>query len=238
MNLDKVKSNIRAMLALMADDAASDGEKTNAMRHVTRLMEQYNLSDEDLVEADSILDSLDNVAVGQQSINCGPQLCSWYSALARFVQDLLDKTVKAACIRDHATKQVSIVFYGILADCEIAAGIFHEVRGIIDELARAKYGKSKRGDGYRYCMGFVGGLQGQLKRVKDSTPTNSTALVIARNAIVIKKQEIANRWSDDNGLKLKSMAKPRVQRDEAFNQGWHDGLHHNVNTDRRKKLTA
>lgn len=239
MNLDRIKSTIRAMLNLAADEAATDGEKQNAMRHVTRLMDDNNLCEEDLADADGILDSLDNVEVGKAKVEVGRKQCYWMRTLCTFIERLLG-TVKSYGVREPGG--MTCVFYGVLTDCEIAAEIYYETRDFIETACGTKYGGTRKGDGYSYCVGFVAGLMDQLDRIKaTSAPPTSNALVVARNAIVVKKHDLAKRWIDDQGIKLSSSSsssrRTRVNPDP-YDHGFEDGTKHGVNTDRRKKLTA
>lgn len=240
MNLDRIKSTVRAMLNLAADDAATQGEKDNAMRHVQRLMEENNLREEDLPSADGVLESLDNIAVGKAKVNLGAKTCTWMAVLGVFVQNLLG-TIKCYSVKSKEQKGVvDLIFYGVLHDCEIAAEVFNETRAVIEREALKRYGGTKRGDGFSYCLGFVGGLAHQLEKVRatDAPPT-ANALVVARNAIVVKKNALADRWAADNGLRLRTHgAKTRIKSRDAFDQGFDDGQRHSVNPDRRKKLTA
>ncbi len=239
MNLDRIKSTVRAMLNLAADDGATQGEKDNAMAFVQRLMEENNLREEDLADADGVLDSLDNVEVGKANVNLGPKTCTWMAILCMFVQNLLG-TVKSYSVKTKDKKGVDCIFYGVLSDCQIAAEIFFETRAIIEREALKRYGGTKRGDGFSYCLGFVTGLNQQLEKVKAANaPPTSNALVVARNAIVVKKNSLAERWAADQGLRLRNhKAKTVVRNRGAFEQGVDDGTNHSVNTDRRKKLTA
>lgn len=239
MNLDRIKSTVRAMLNLAADDAASQGEKDNAMKHVQRLMEENNLREEDLADADGVLDSLDNVEVGKAAVNLGPKTCTWMAILCVFVQDLLG-TVKTYSVKTADRKGVDCIFYGVLHDCQIAAEIFYETRAVIEREALSRYGGTKRGDGFSYCLGFVTGLSDHLSKVKaTNAPPTSNALVVARNAIVVKKNALAEKWQADQGLKLCSRkVRTTVGSRSAYDEGFDDGKNHSVNSDRRKKLTA
>jgi len=237
MNLDRIKSTIRAMLNLAADSDATDGEKQNAMRKVTEMMDQNNLREEDLADADGVLDSLDNVEVGHAKVDLGLRMCHWQSALCVWVERLL------GTIKTYAVKQqdgAHCIFYGVLSDCEIATEIYYEVRNYIETECLKQYGGTKRGDGYSYCLGFVTGLQEQLKRAKAAdVPPTKNALVVQRNAIVVKKQSLAERYAKDNKLKLyKQTKRAKVSNNDAFANGFENGSKYSVNTDRRKKLTA
>jgi len=238
MNLDRIKSTIRAMLNLAANEAATQGEKDNAMRKVSALMDEHNLREEDLADADGVLDSLDNVEVGKAVVNVGARTCYWMATLCIFVQNLLG-TVKSYTVKSTDRKSMTCVFYGVLADCQIAAEIYYETRDFIETACGTKYGGTRRGDGYSYCVGFVSGLNEQLAKIKAaSAPPISNALVVARNAIVVKKHDIAKRWADDQGLKLRSHTRRTHISGDPFADGLHDGSRYNVNLDRRKKITA
>jgi hypothetical protein len=236
MDISKIKSNIRAMLNLAADAACSPNEKEQAMRKVTQLMDEYNLREEDVADADGILDSLDNVEVGKAKVDVGKQECSWMRGLCNFVELLLG-TVQSYSVREK--EGTRCIFYGVLADCEIAAEIYYETRDFIETACGTKYeGSTRRGDGFSYCLGFVAGLTDQLEKVKSATAPASTALVVKRNAIVAKKQDLATQWIKDQGVKLRSV-RPRVSiKEDPFANGFKDGARHGVNPDRRKKLTT
>ena len=224
------------MLNLAADEAASPAEKEQAMRRVTKLMDEHNLREEDLADADGILDSLDNIEVGHAKVDLGIKACAWMSALCVWTERLLG-TVKTYVIRSG--KQTNCVFYGVLSDCQIAAEIYFEARDFIETACGTKYGGCKRGDGYSYCMGFITGLQEQLKRAQTVNAPMKNALVVKRNAIVVKKQALAERWKQDQNLKLCSRSqRVHIRNDVAFLNGIIDGSRYSVNTDRRKKLTT
>ncbi len=240
MDISRIKSNIRAMLNLAADDASTPAEKEQAMRRVTELMDRHNLSEEDLADADGILDSLDNVQVGYTKVDLGVRQCLWMSALCVWVERLLG-TVKTYSVRSEDRKSVHCVFYGVYQDCEIAAEIYFEVRDFIETACGTRYGGTKRGDGYNYCMGFVAGLQQQLEKLRSINPQlteQRNALIVKRNEIVTKKHALAKRWANENGLKLHHQNnKVRIRKPDAFSNGFDDGSRYSVNTDRRKKLT-
>lgn len=236
MDISQAKRFIRGMLDLAANEAASPSEKEQAMRRVTKLMDEHNLSEADLPDADGILDSLDNIEPGFARVDVGKKQCMWMSALCVFVERLLG-TIKTHSVR---TKEgVNCVFYGFKADCDIAAEIYFEVRDYMECAAGTKgYSGTKRGDGYSYCIGFATGLQEQLKRAQVVTgPVSTNALVVKRNEIVVKKQSLATRYANALGIKSKQQkSRYRGQNTDAFANGFHDGLKHGVNTDRRKKL--
>lgn len=236
MDLSKIKSNIRAMLNLAGDSASTPAEKEQAMRRVTKLMDEYNLSEEDLPDADGIIDSLDKMEPGCAKVDVGKKMCVWMSALCVFVERLIG-TIRVHSVRVEGG--VNCVFYGVEADCQIAAEIFFEVRDYIETAAGTKgYGGTKRGSGYSYCLGFVTGLQEQLKKAQTVTaPVTGNALMVMRNAIVVKKLAVAKRYADRLKLKTSNRThRSRGRSDEDFAKGVMDGMRHNVNTDRRKKI--
>ncbi len=238
MNLDRLKSTIRAMMNLAANEAATQGEKDNAMRMVTQLMEDNNLSETDLGDADGVLDSLDNVEVGKAVVNVGARTCFWMATLCSFVQELLG-TVKTYTVKSADRKSSTCVFYGVLHDCEIAAEIYNETRIFIEKSCLSKYGGTMRGDGYSYCVGFVSALNDQLRKFKAANaPVTPNALVVARNAIVVKKNDLATRWEKEQGLKLRNTRSRASFSRDPYEDGFSDGSKHSVNKDRRKKLTA
>lgn len=237
MDIEAIKSTVRAMLSKTAPNSGcTDAEKDEAMRQVTKWMDQYNLREEDLADADGVLESLNNAETGKTTVNVGVRTSYWMVGLCVFIQDILG-TVKSYVVKSADKKSTNCVFYGVLADCEIAAEIYSETRDYIETAAATKYGGYKLGEGRSYCVGFVAGLAEQLERIKAANATTSSALTVARNAIVLKKHDIAVQWAADRGLKLKSY-KPQTRiKPSAFDDGFEDGVHHSVNKDRRKKLT-
>jgi hypothetical protein len=262
MDIDKVKSNIRAMLNLANDSAASEGEINNAMRFVKKLMEEHQLSDADLTEVDDVLLNLERAEMASQKIYFnGAKLSEWESSAAGFACALVGGVkyyvtgrvpYRVNGILQHfpdgvAMKRPQVAFYGIAEDVEIARQIFAELTLTIASMAKLKWGGVFRKDGREYCEGFVSGLwskyhednNSQKKLAQQST---GTALVAIENRglVVNKKQELATKYLEEGlGIKLKgsiSFSGNKQYSSEARQEGRSDGSKHNASVERRRKL--
>ena len=255
MNVDRVKSSIRAMLNLANDNAASQGEIDNAMRFVRKLMDEHNLTDEDVSAVDEKMLNLERAELGEKRIKRGLQAVAWHGYAASFVVELIG-TVK--CYLSAKTPEridgiIQIdpksgnpkyckyfVFYGIDEEAALAAEIFDELIMTVSSMARLKFGKVVRGEGYDYCCGFIDGLASQLQRVKLPAASTSTALVVARNDIVDKKLALADDYlqKSTGSKKFRKGRSGRATGGSAYREGHEDGKTHQVVVERKRKLTA
>ena len=211
MDIDKVKSNIRAMLNLANDPAAAKGEIDNAMRFVTKLMDQHQLSDEDLSEVDDKLLELERKEMGKQSAYFnGCKLSEWESSAARLCCDLVGgvkyyvthkqvyrvngivqlhpiSMFKGQQRGGNPITKPTVVFYGIAEDVEIARQIFAELTMTIASMAKLKWGGVFRKDGREYCEGFVSGMWDKLwkeRKEQDNTAKLSNTATTKSTALV------------------------------------------------------
>lgn len=267
MNIEKVKANIRAMLNLANDSAATEGEINNAMRFVAKLMEQHHLTDEDLSEVDDKILELERKATGQEGAYFqGHKVSEWECSVASFCCVLLgvkyyiggpelyrvNGVVQYFPDGKRMTKR-TIQFYGIAEDVEIARQLFLEITTTIASLGKLKWGGVFRGEGREYCTGFVAGIwdkyredqDSQLKLAnKDTTKTSkSTALVAieSRELVLTKKLELAEAYLKKSNIKLKGsigFSSKRTYNGQARADGRADGQRHNVSVTRNKKLRS
>jgi hypothetical protein len=221
MDLDKVKANIRAMLNLANDSAATQGEIDNAMRFVNKLMAQHQLKDEDLSEVDDKLLQLERAEMNHEwAYYNGHKVSEWEGIVATFCCSLVggvknyytsNVPYKVDGVLQHffdgkPMTKPTIVFYGLEEDVEIARMLFVELTTTIATMGKLKWGGIFRGEGREYCTGFAQGLYSQLQRDNaeqlmlaregDTKTTKSTAMVAIENRgmIVKKKQDLAIKY--------------------------------------------
>jgi hypothetical protein len=264
MNIERAKATIRQLLNLAGDGAAAQGEIDNAMRFAAKLMEQHQLRDEDLSEADDVIINLERAEMGSASQATGTTtLATWEGQAAMFVCQLVGGV---KCYREHASVvrnaagivqmdakgnplvRPKITFYGVAEDVEIARQVYGELLVTIAAMARLKWGGVYRGDGREYCDGFVSGLMSQLKNDRAeakqlASTSGGTALVAieTRGAIVERKEAMADDWIKKTfGVKLGAGRRGGGGRTHyngnARADGRNDGAKHSPNTDRHKKL--
>jgi hypothetical protein len=264
MDVERAKATIRKLLNLANDESAAKGEIENAMRFAARLMEQHQLSDDDLSEVDSLLFDLERAEMLQQSQQLGgAKVSAWEQHAASFVCKLVGGVEHYAdepvVVRNPAgivqlddngrpLMRSVIWFYGIAEDVEIARQVFAEVIVTIAAMARLKWGGVYRGDGREYCEGFVDGLHTQLRddavetrRIAQQAGGTALLAMESRQAIVEKKRTLAQNWLRNTcGVKLssRSFGGASYCNDNARQDGHRDGERHAPNSERRRKLTA
>ena len=180
-----VKDQIRKILSIAADDAASEQEVQNALAiaaqaHGPSPLIRRGLTDQPAGsgtgrthstkgEAEATRGQRENAEVGKGT---GPNSggdCRRGGLLLPRIAALT--TAAGLSVRDGRGKQIkasAVVFYGIAEDVETAIRLWHELRLAISALARLRYGSVARGDGAAYAEGFVAGVEEKrLKRAAD-----------------------------------------------------------------------
>lgn len=179
---DKIREKIRKLLALANDEGAMKGEIDNALRFARMLMQQHNLTEEQIRADERPKTAHEAAAVAEateyvQSTHAGQgsRLTAWEDTLARAVCSLIGtvqryagvtlserRTPEGVLIFNPHTGQpvraAGIVFYGPAEDVEAAKAMMHEWSLTIVAMARMKYGGALRGSGRSYCEGFAGEL--------------------------------------------------------------------------------
>ena len=249
------------MLAIASNDASSDGEIDNAIRFARNLMDQHRLSESDLaVEPADQKKSIDDAPKDRAFVTIGGKICSWEAQLGHAVSAIVgcpfytnsDKTRLARSrqgfIRFDAEGKPlqgkSIVFYGIAEDAWLAAELYEELRATILTLARLKWGGCYKGDGGRYCEGFVDGInskidrQEQQERIAATNGDSSLILIERRNDLVLHAKKVSHNWLSTQGVRLgKDSARLGARgSSEAYGSGVADGKRSQVNVSRAPKL--
>lgn len=189
---------IKKMMNLSEDSAAAEGEIENALRFASKLMATHRISRDEIEQATeggpekAAKREMDQVFAGAN----GFRTYLWEATLASYVCDLVGSVKcymsrEKRVIRDQhgiamthpstgKTKhQGGVVFYGVAEDCLIARDLFEQLCVTIAAMGRLKHGGAFKGDGGKYCEGFVMGLSYQLGReraeVRSALPKGMTA---------------------------------------------------------------
>lgn len=258
MDLDKVKDTIARLLNLAGNEAAAQGEIDNAMRFAAKLMEQHQLTEEDVIlnrTEEKILDLENQTFTELGGYMGGNKFCHWESDAASFACAFVGgvkwfynegvpykvngiqqfHTGKWAHQRQTRTK---VTFYGIQEDVEMAFAVYNELIMTIATMSKLKWNGVYRGPGRSYCEGFMRGIwskyyddqNSQLKLAKRTT-SNSTALVVIdnRKLVVKRKEELATQWIEKH-RKLNTASKQRGGSTfhDAMDEGRNDGRNYNA----------
>lgn len=228
---DKALQTVRDLLNLANNDAAAEGEIRNAMKFATRLMEEHQISDEDVAlgKTEETLLDLERAEFKQASAALGgSKLSVWENQVAWFVTELVGgvkfyiaSQYEKNAIGGHVMTENGshsykphFIFYGVAEDVELCKELYAEVAVTIATMARLRYGGVYRGAGREYCEGYANALYSKLQQEKRETQnkleynpetgTTGTALVVvARKEILEKKKELAESW-------LKNKAKVKL----------------------------
>lgn len=233
-DMDKVKDRIRKLLNLADDDAAADGEITNALRFARDLMLKHSLDENDVRTAEEAYARMDAFDASAEEYteataqSTASNLSAWESHLCHVIERLIGTVGVYLAGKDQARtkygtvklnrqgrpKSVSkVVFYGPAADARDAAELWREWAETISAMGVLKFGGAYRGPGRSYCGGFVSGMAEKVvqtlkaEQVRLEAPATSTALVVLQNALEIQRQkkEHGKVWlKKEKGIKLRS----------------------------------
>lgn len=250
--IEKIIGRIRKLFAIAADKGATSHESQSAINMANSLMDKFHLSEEDIGE------SVDSASIGMARFHAyvGPAVYTWESMLGGFISEFTHVPVYIDARKNRAVSATgslrykqgkpwdgkSFVFYGVAEDAIIAAMLYESLHDMISANAVLRYGKAYKGNGALYAQGFVDGLHDQLMnaraanaKLSDESPLT---LIIQREGIIRRKQEMAKEWLRRQGETLINRAHSRGASGDlhAYAKGVHDGKQTNVSADRRKKL--
>ncbi len=217
-----VKQQIRKLLNIAADDAASEAEIENALAIAAKIMARHHLSEDDLA-VDPLQQTADihTAEKGKANAYGGLRMACWEKVLAKVTAQIVGGVgyyVAGSCpvmtpsglpARDRNGNQISagaVTFYGIAEDCGMAVRLYDELRLAIISLARIRYGSVFKGDGAAYAEGFVSGLQMQQenrehteraeaqKLLTDGGGGSALILVDRRRDLIQQKNTAARKW--------------------------------------------
>lgn len=185
MNLDKIKNQLRHILAKAEDGSgATEAEAANALEFAQRMIMRHQLTAADIgpekertaseIAADTEYDEV--VAFAQ-----GGNLSRWESTLGAAVNNLVGTTQsyhggkgeKRSASgnlefdgRGQPKVAARLMFYGPASDCRDATELFSEWAVTISALARMKFGGAFRGPGRSYAEGFAVALYNKTQAMK------------------------------------------------------------------------
>ncbi len=245
--MTKIHDQIRRLLNLAADDAASEGEIANALKFASNLMARHQID-----ESECTGDLADERAAMTAAHAYGgtSKAAVWEGSLAMFVADFCGCGV----YRDHPAPKRTPAgiliggdsrhfarhrFYGLADSVEMAIGTYQELRETVAAMAKLRYGGVYRGPGRNYCEGFAAGLRSQIKKAVESDP-DSQALAIRAGAIVRQNQADAKNWlatSEGIHLQTRSVSRRGTTHDHgAYGQGQSDGARASVGGTRTPRI--
>lgn len=260
---DDVRDKICKLLAVAADEAATQSEIENAMRAADALMMRHRISEEELRRYRYSHAIPDEVRCAREQVwSTDKGLAEWETALAWFVCRFVGTVQwyrQTNCVvrspagvlpgtktgRVRTANQVS--FYGPAEDVEIVVELWRELQRTVIVLSQLKYGGSLRGPSRSYAEGFVNGLSDRLRVARQQIEQQQqsegcgTALVVQNQQLAARQRAVATTWLQaELGVRVRSSGGGGNGKYHhgAFGQGQADGR--NTNIERRasmKKLT-
>jgi hypothetical protein len=150
---EKIIHRLRAIDNTARNQAATEGERENALRMMQSLMLRHNLSRADLESQDG--DDSTSYARIACPVN-GSKSVAWEKELANYVtQHVFPMTQWYAGSKGHRTL---FFFYGPHTDVQNAIQLFRELLLTIATSAKLLYGGYSRGSGASYAEGYVRSL--------------------------------------------------------------------------------
>lgn len=232
-DIERIKERVAKLLAVVANEASTDGEKANAMEMANNIMREYNLERED-IEDGKVKEDFNKVHVNTVFTRMMP----WESTLSVFVMDKIMKGV--FCYTSSIGKQRGItgsvgqaivVFVGNGPDAEMAAETYKHLRQILLSNCQSKYGTPVRGSGRDYSVGFVNGLFKAAKQAEELEAGNQeVSRALIRTDML--KASAQNWMTTEHGMNFVSRSNRTNLNDrDAYDRGVQDGL----NADRSKR---
>lgn len=236
IQLDRVKEVIRNILNKTSENGCTDAEVNTAIGKAKELMLKYHLSEEDLQESQESQEfNIENANCVKVNVNSvGGKSYNWDQHLAIFCCEFVG-AVHATAIKKQIRRENGRVvmkndkpdictiytFYGLEEDAKFAAELYEELSLITRTMARMRWGTVFTGAGKAYALGFVQGLCDQIEKTEEQMRlTNSTALVVRRDALIQAKK---NRVSRVFGIQFKFGKTRSRYNTEYYNEGREDG---------------
>ncbi len=260
---DKIKSRVKKLLDLAADDGAFDGEIAAAMLAAERLMDAYHLEEAECRAATAQETGqaapAPTMAEGQ-AWTFGRALTTWETTLAWAISDLvgcvqwyrLGATVTESTGGfKQPTVKTPVMFYGPDEDVRIAGDLFGDWTRVIGTLAVGKFGDCTRGNGGRYALGFAAALRqkardAQHRRAEIVTSATTALMRVGGDhslaAVNEQTRTLARQWLEQTkGWKLRSGSGRNGYRSgsyDAYAAGRADGSRADFSAKRTPKLTG
>lgn len=214
---EAVIARIEKCLA-MAESQVNEHEAANGLRAAQRIAEEYGLDLAGIAAAaqgktkDKVEYKIDNTSV------CEKKFRPYELCLAAVLGELFTvRTINCGGRRLHAI--------GTAQDNAIFGAAFNSLRKQIARKTRSIYGQRWTGTHGSYAMGFVAGVNQQLKvaKAKDAPASDGRALVL-----VNKEQQVDNAVAQYYP-RLKAAKTSRISDGHAFYQGQAEGRTANLN---------
>lgn len=195
---EDIITRVRKLLNLAKDSAAAEGEVANAMSFAKKLMDEYDLSEADVLlkQTDDQVALTDIIEVEAFARN--NQLPVWYISLHEVIITLFDVRcmIRISPSGSFKGKRYSLVFYGLQRDAAMAVMFYNELRviGLVSaKMAAAAQAKHfNRTFERSYFRGFVRRLVERAQQIK-ATPAAVEPSVMG--AIVLRKNDLLDKYA-------------------------------------------
>lgn len=259
--LEQIKDRIRKLFNVAKENSgAAEQEIETALKFAFDLMRKHHLEESDIVSTSTEEDAYERVrraAKGVFYATASGKIYYWEAILGTALADIC--AVK--CYRDvcHVRRAMrpsglpyispslggysgrSIAFYGVAEDAAAAVELYYDLWETIRTMSSLKFGTIYRGDGGKYCEGFVVGIMRANQKVQEKLRQQSDQrgliLVNKQNELIAFKQQQAVIWYEQQGkgkLRKSKMAGAGGSHN-AFFEGMKDGQQMNVDRQRAPK---
>lgn len=235
---EELKTRLKRLFAVAENDASCDGEINNAMLAAKNIMDQHQISREDVRETEDGVDTTNVVYADNCRYSMYTSICAWESLLCKFVTQFVPGAgyyISRGQIRRNTAGMASnktatkIIFYGPREDVVFCCEIWDEVNLFIQAAARLHYGKAlARGKAASYAEGFAEALyeanKEEVEKMEDESTSDCHALVVVNRSLAIRKG--GKEWLASKGVNLRKGLGPRSaagKSEGAYNQGKADG---------------
>lgn len=205
----RVVEKIRKLLA-MAEQSASPNEALIAAAKARELLNEYNLSQEDVILNDStVTEKL-----------CGTErqrLSDWVYRLAHLVAKTFEcrELIQSRYSRSDFHRTKFFIFVGVEEDAEIAGHVFNFLFKAINRM------KTKNKTQFAY--GFIEGVE---EKLKSEAIVPSREMEGSKGALVLAKKAMVNQYISDKGVREMghSTECSADALSNEFNAGYEEGL--------------
>lgn len=226
----RIKNRIRHLLKVAENRAATEAEVRNALRFAQNLMRRHNIERDDL-DAD---DDASRVHFARAFVFLnGTRRTLWELGLATFITGSLCPSCECYTGRRERpgrSESASCVwFYGPETDVAFCVDLFEEMILSIAASARLRgFGGFARGDGAKYCEGFVAGLREAFEQneaeLRGTAEGREMIAVSERRSLALSAA--ASKWLwESEGIRLAKGSGLRGGQgsDDAYRSGVEDG---------------
>lgn len=220
-DIETIRSRVQKLLAVAANEAATPGEKSNAMRMASALMRRYNIERHEVEDTREEYGSVEIETLWTR-------LTPWESTLANFVASYVVPSCWVVSSKNRAKGPIGqsrITFVGLGPDPETARATFVQLRDSLISQCTARYGQAVRGEGRSYAVGFVSGL---FVAAREAAQAETNVEEV--KAALIRTDMLTTRSRDwylaqKEGIRLRSASNRIGGLDsDAFSRGREDGM--------------